>query len=295
MGRIPSTSVTPFSKKNSIRKRRFRENDDTTVCDSQRSSQRRRQRHLTGDGAHFTELSTSSFVSPPPSPSSHPQFQRQKHQHQQQHCVTKPVFRSMFSNRHSTGIDQSPDRKMDTIAEEDDGNRWQLQRRRNGEESTIPNTIHELSSVPLSTRSRPSATLEWWKQKSTPHDNIEIKQPSLTTDPDRCHVCCESQNNPPQKNSLLSYFCTVTTALPRNQPTGKAIVKRGGVPTAVSTCQYCDRRCCGACTQICERCKGSYCTFCSNIDYSGPVERTFCPDCEDGCESVDEDVIMDMR
>ena len=112
-----------------------------------------------------------------------------------------------------------------------------------------------------------------------------------------------------QKNSLLSYFNPSKSKSKSNPTTSQKLgnatkistssemqssTLSQGSPTAahvpvslgssLSSCSYCDRPACNSCMRTCEgECNLRYCTFCSKINYDGPVERVFCFNCHD-CE-----------
>lgn len=110
------------------------------------------------------------------------------------------------------------------------------------------------------------------------------------------------------KNSLLSYFNPTkssahTASYARNTASSlnphpdalhraSAEVLQSQLKSqSMPSCSYCDRSTCRSCMRICEACVGQYCTFCSMIDYEGPMERIFCFNCRNN--STDKDA-MDM-
>uniref|UniRef100_A0A7S3PV10 Uncharacterized protein n=1 Tax=Chaetoceros debilis TaxID=122233 RepID=A0A7S3PV10_9STRA len=106
------------------------------------------------------------------------------------------------------------------------------------------------------------------------------------------------------KNSLLSYFNPTKSSARTSSCTRDASSSLNPHPSAevpqviaqapsMPSCSYCDRSTCTSCMRICEACTGQYCTFCSMIDYEGPVERIFCFNCCNTNGSTDKDA-MDM-
>ena len=188
------------------------------------------------------------------------------------------------------------------------------------------------STLPLSidNRSRSPEKVEWWKKKRAPNfsENQSIHYPTNSKSK-RCansicfvcqttHYTTSDASNPvpkesvlidktiasmTQQNSLLSYFRTTPSNATANVSRMKNInqdssnsMKR---PLALdhfnklSSCTYCDKLACVSCTRTCGRCTGQFCTFCSTINYDGPVERTFCSDCDQ--ITVQKNLVTDER
>lgn len=108
--------------------------------------------------------------------------------------------------------------------------------------------------------------------------------------------CPEKRSN---QNSLFSYFQTAaksskpcSSGLKMSNTKAKADLRT--IPEEKSIlfikCSYCDKSVCKSnCTRACEKCRASFCTFCSTVNYDRTEERNFCFDCntsDDGCSDL---------
>jgi hypothetical protein len=135
---------------------------------------------------------------------------------------------------------------------------------------------------------------EWWKKKPKQsfHDTLSLMEPrrsSLST------ACCFICNQPsvahpptvasnlqhneklPVKNSLLNYFSTTRSS---TTPISSSTSSPQQHPQPhLSSCSFCDRQSCLACSTNCQECQQRFCTLCTTTDYSWTIERSFCLDC----------------
>ena len=168
-------------------------------------------------------------------------------------------------------------------------------------------------------KSRHHCRQEWWKQRPKLPTHVSPNTcfichsptPAENSDGEEDRKSCpmiHKQEVKQQTNSLLSYFVSQSPSSTRVKPLkcqpGHAVVPaqtqgRGGgrqqgrkSMSVSSSCHYCERISCQSCTLTCERCSGRFCKFCSTINYDGPMERTFCLDCqsmEGGAINDDDD------
>jgi len=191
--------------------------------------------------------------------------------------------------------------------------------------STLPPQTSSIDN-----RSKSPEKVEWWKKKRNPHfiENQSIHCPTNSKSKrcanSICFVCqtthyatSDASNavskesvlidktiaSMTQQNSLLSYFRTSPSNTTANVSRMKNINQDSRnsmkLPLALdhlnklSSCNYCDKLACVSCTRTCGRCTGQFCTFCSTINYDGPVERTFCSDCDQ--ITVQKNLVTDER
>ena len=161
----------------------------------------------------------------------------------------------------------------------------------------------------------------WWKKNQkhtrTSRNDANTAKSSLCL----CHVCnnatstsCTASslkqpskpNAQKQSNSLLSYFhrhpnptkppscqspsgpnsypITISSAFNSSNTAAAALIPS----QTLQSCAYCDRPACSSCTRACEGgCNLHFCTFCSTINYDGPMERVFCFNCHEGSGDFD--------
>lgn len=136
---------------------------------------------------------------------------------------------------------------------------------------------------------------EWWKRRpkqETPKPNtcFICHSPTPLKDSERDIPCVTQQEE--QKNSLFSYFQSQSLSSSSKGQKCQQI-GQGSKSMSPSSCHYCERISCQSCTITCERCSGRFCKFCSTINYDGPVERTFCLDCETMEGGIDDDISME--
>jgi hypothetical protein len=158
----------------------------------------------------------------------------------------------------------------------------------------------------------------WWKdQKRTRTQRKNVAKTDICKE-NLCHVCNTaitppttnilkkpSKSHPKkQSNSLLSYFHRNSNSNPskpnslstpchndlgsgsgwRPDSGAMSVESAKTHSTAIETqsCAYCDRPACDSCIRSCEGgCQLHFCTFCSTINYDGPIERVFCFNCDE--------------
>lgn len=100
-----------------------------------------------------------------------------------------------------------------------------------------------------------------------------------------------------QFKSILSYFGQSSHTPDKSGHQVNAVTTNADHGTCdgdrvLQDCAFCDHSVCHSCVRKCEGCFQNYCTFCSTTNYSGPVERYFCLECEaavssESCSTMD--------
>ena len=134
---------------------------------------------------------------------------------------------------------------------------------------------------------------EWWKKKPKQacfHDTLPLPMEPRRLSAACCFICnqpsvaysntvalnLQQTEKLPVKNSLLNYFSTTRSLTSSHLSSSTPPSQQQHL---LSSCSFCDRQSCLACSTQCQECQQRFCTLCTTTDYSSTVERSYCLDC----------------